>query len=160
MSQRSKEAIKTDLRQAGIPAGIANKLSTCSGYKGSRAEAYLQAQALGELTITPERQYYLFLDTYEELAGDVIRICTKSDVVEKYGSTDWDSLDPIVRDVVVDLRYRGDYTPATRNKVQPIIVANSRSRLKQLMATEQYWRFQLNVPRDRFDRRRKYLERD
>jgi hypothetical protein len=159
MSQRSKEAIKTDLLQAGVGAGIANKFSACSGYKGNRAEAYLQAQGLDDLTITPQQQYYLFLDTYEELAGDVIRICTKSDVVEKYGPSDWDGLDSIIRDIVVDLRYRGDYTSATRNKVQAIIVANSRSRLKGLMANEQYWRFQLNVPRDRFERRRKYFER-
>ncbi len=159
MSQRSKEAIKTDLRQAGVAAGIANKFSACSGYKGSRAEAYLQAQDLADLAITPEQQYYLFLDTYEELAGDVIRICTKSDVVEKYGASDWNSLDSTLRDIVVDLRYRGDYTSATRNKVQPIIVANSRSRLQRLMADEQYWRFQLNVPRDRFERRGKYFER-
>ena len=94
------------------------------------------------------------------MTGKTTRLYFQEGQVEKYGATDWDGLDPIVRDVVVDLRYRGDYTPATRNKVQPIIVANSRSRLKQLMATEQYWRFQLNVPRDRFDRRRKYLERD
>ena len=159
MSQRSKEAIKTDLRQAGIPGAIANKLSGCAGFKGSRAKAHLREQELEELEITLKQQYYLFLDSYEELAGDVIRICRKSDVVEKYSATDWDGLDPIIRDIAVDLRYRGDYTPATRNRVQPIIVANSRSRLKRLMADEQYWRFQVDVPRDRFERRGKYIER-
>ena len=61
MSQRSKEAIKTDLRQAGIPGGTANKLSVCAGYKGRRAKAYLEAQGLKELTISPEQQYNLFL---------------------------------------------------------------------------------------------------
>lgn len=157
MSQRSKEGITTDLRQAGIPAAVANKLAGCAGFKGQPAKDYVAAQRLGELSITPEQQYHLFLDTYEELAGDVQRICSKADVVAKYGATDWDALEPILRDIVIDLRYRGDYTPATRTHVQPILVANSRQRMQRLMQDEEYWRNRVNVPRDRFVRRRRYI---
>lgn len=157
MSQRSKEGITTDLRQAGVAAATANRLAGCAGFKGQRAKDYVAAQGLGELSITPEQQYHLFLDTYEELAGDVLRICSKADVVAKYGATDWDALDPILRDMVIDLRYRGDYTPATRTHVQPVLVANSRSRMQRLMENAQYWRERVNVPRDRFDRRRRYI---
>lgn len=157
MSQRSKEGITTDLRQAGVAAATANKLAGCAGFKGQRAKDYVAAEGLGLLSITPSQQHHLFLDTYEELAGDVLRICSKADVVAKYGATDWDALDPILRDIVVDLRYRGDYTAATRSHVQPILVANSRRRMQRLMEDAQYWRERVNVPRDRFERRRRYI---
>ncbi len=158
MGQRSRDGIRTDLRQAGMTARVANRLASCSGFIGSRAKAHIDSPEFRNLEITPEQQHHLFLDTYEELAGDVIRICTKLDVVDKYGATDWDGLDPVIRDIAVDLRYRGDYTPSTRTRVQPVIVANSRTRLRTVMADEDYWRFQRNVPKDRFDRRRKYVE--
>jgi hypothetical protein len=160
MSQRSREGITTDLRQAGVPVATANKLAGCSGFRGQRAKDYIAEHNLGELSITPEQQYHLFLDIYEELAGDVLRICTKADVVAKYGATDWEELDPLLRDMAIDLRYRGDYTPATRTRVQPVLVANSLPRMRRLMAEEQYWRGRCNVPRNRFERRRRYLEAD
>lgn len=37
------------------------------------------------------------------------------------------------------------------------MVANSRSRLKRLMADESYWLGVCNVPGDRFERRRDYF---
>lgn len=88
---------------------------------------------------------------------DVARICTKRDVEERYGRTDFDALDARIRDVLVDLRYRGDYTGATRRRVQPPVVANDVAALRTVMADESWWRNQLGVPADRFRRRRDYL---
>lgn len=73
-----------------------------------------------------------------------------------YGKTDWQALDPRVRDVVIDLRYRGDYKPATRQRLQPLLVANNYAGLVKLMADKRYWR-QFGVPSDRFKRRKNYL---
>ena len=157
MGQRSKDGIKTDLVQAGIPVSVANKFSNCSGYKGTQARNYLEEKGLEDLSITPEQQYHLFLDTFEEYAGTVIRICNKMDVVDKYGATNWDGLEPVIRDIAVDLCYRGDYKSSTRSRVQPIIVANDVKGLKKLMADEEYWRHRIGVPKDRFERRRKYI---
>ena len=92
-----------------------------------------------------------------ELAGDVKRICRKHDVEAKYGVTDWAGLDPIIRDIVVDLRYRGDYTGGTREKVQPCVVGNDLEKLAELMSNELYWVRQRGVPNDRFQRRKKYV---
>ena len=156
MKQRSREGILSDLLAAGVVKAAAQKMARCSGLSGKKARDFIRDNELGGLEITPEAQYRLFLVVYEEIAGDVIRICTKADVVHKYGETDWEGLDPVVRDIAVDLRYRGDYTPATRKKFQPILVANSRSRLKTLMANAGYWRDTFGVPADRFQRRKKY----
>lgn len=156
MKHRSREGIVSDLTAAGLGLPMARKFGRCFGFSGSAARQFLQDNDYEHLEITPESQYHLFLATYEELAGDVIRICNKLDVIDKYGSTDWDNLNPMIRDIVVDLRYRGDYTPATRTVVQPILVANNRTKMKNLMAKESYWRSTVNVPADRFKLRMQY----
>ena len=157
MKHRSPEGIFSDLTAAGMKPALARKFGRCAGYTGSNGKRFLEDRGYDSLEISPEVQYHLFLAIYEELAGDVIRICDKADVIEKYGETDWDGLDPLIRDITVDLRYRGDYTPATRNRVQPTLVANNLPRLRRLMADEGYWRERFKVPKNRFERRRDYL---
>ena len=87
-------------------------------------------------------------------------ICGKADVVAKYGALTWDALDLAIRDVLVDLRYRGDYTGATREKVQSPAVKNNLSAFSRALSNENYWVGQRGVPRDRFRRRRDYLLRE
>ena len=99
----------------------------------------------------------LFEIVYQEIEDDVYRICHKTDVIEKYGKTNWQALNPLIKDVVVDLRYRGDYTPLTRSKIQLSITNNQLPSFKQEMVDEDFWRGRLAVPKDRFDRRVKYL---
>jgi hypothetical protein len=78
--------------------------------------------------------------------------------VEKdYGKTDWARLNSAIKDVVVDLRYRGDYTSTTRQKIQRAIAANDLKSFTQLMSDENYWLKQIKVPRDRFLRRKNAL---
>jgi len=62
-----------------------------------------------------------------------------------------------VRDLVVDLRYRGDYTPSSRERIQSLLVANNATAIATLMADEAYWCGPEKVPQDRFRRRRDYL---
>ena len=157
MKERSEDEIIDDLTAAGVPLAKARKLSRCRGLKGARARNFLIENNLTDLTITPEQQWQLFNSTYEELEGDVIRICSKADVVAKYGETDWDQLHFLIRDLTIDLRYRGDYTGATRERVQPVLVDNDLVALTSLMADHEYWVGSRNVPNDRFKRRRDYL---
>ena len=157
IGSRSEDEIVEDLGNSGVPMPVAQQLATCRGLKGARAKTFLEQQGLTDIEITPQAQKRLFIQTYQELAGDVLRICNKADVVAKYGSTDWANLDPLIRDVVVDLRYRGDYTGATRERVQPVMVAGDLEALKSLTEDESYWVGSRGVPRDRFRRRKKYL---
>ncbi len=157
MRERSETEIFEDLTTAGVPKTKARKLAGCRGRKGAQARNYLEDKNLLELTISTAQQWHLFNATYAELEGDVLRICRKADVVAKYGQTDWSDLDPLIRDIVVDLRYRGDYTGATRERVQPTLVANDIAALTALMADKEYWVGSRGVPNDRFKRRRDYL---
>ncbi len=50
------------------------------------------------------------------MEADAKRIASapNSDCVKKYGQTNWEKLSPEVKEFVVDLRYRGDYTKESR----------------------------------------------
>ncbi len=78
---------------------------------------------------------------------------------KKYGKTDWARLNSAIRDTVVDLRYRGDYTPKTRQMIQSAVAANDLKKFKQLMSNEKYWVNERGVPKDRFMRRKNALEK-
>lgn len=62
------------------------------------------------------------------------------------------------QEMIVDLKYRGDYTPETRKLVQPLIVANDLEGFAKAIANEKYWVDGKNVPLDRFKRRRAFIE--
>ena len=157
MGFRSRTEVVSDLTASGVTSTKAGKFALARGRKGKQARDFIKEKGLDFLEITPREQKALFLLTYRELEGDVIRICNKVDVVEKYGALQWDALEPVIRDVLVDLRYRGDYTGATREKVQPAAVKNSMDAFARALSDEDYWIRQRGVPRDRFRRRRRYV---
>lgn len=157
MKERSRSGILQDLLAAGIPDDMAADLAGLNGLAGPAAEARIARSELGDLEITPLQQKKLFLITYDELAGDVKRLCLKADVVHKYGATDWPHLDPTIKDVLVDLRYRGDYKPATRQKVQGPVARGDLEKFTEVLCNRAYWVDRFGVPRDRFRRRKEYL---
>lgn len=159
MKARSEDGIREDLLNSGVTVAKARKLAQCAGLQGSSAEAVIKRLGISDLQITPAQQQSLFVLSYQEIEGDVIRICKKYDVVKKYGETRWDELDSLIRDIVVDLRYRGDYTPNTRQKIQPIIVSNDLEALRSQLTDKKYWVGERSVPLDRFRRRVSYVER-
>ncbi|GFM55950.1 hypothetical protein PSCICF_21280 [Pseudomonas cichorii] len=66
----------------------------------------------------------------------------------------WDSVNPKIQDMMVDLIYRGDYTPVSRIRVQRPFVENNITELKAVMSDQNNWP---NVPSDRFVERSNYL---
>jgi|TARA_B100000315_G_scaffold260871_1_gene326650 hypothetical protein len=157
MKDRSSDEIIEDLTTSGVSLTKARKFAACRGLMGAKARNFLAEKNYTDLTITAQQQKNLFTIIYEELSGDVKRICSKLDVVDKYGETDWVALNSLNRDIAVDLRYRGDYTGATRERVQPILVENDLAALTILMSDRDYWVGSRSVPVDRFNRRRDYL---
>lgn len=152
MKERTADAIAKHLTAAGLAEKDAKLFAGAAGLSGDKARAYLKEHPLPE--ITPAQQKKLFATSYAEAETDVRRICDKDDVVKKYGKTDWDKLHPAVKDLVIDLRFRGDYTPATRELVQPLIVKNDAAGLAKAAAEPKNWP---GVPKDRFDRRRAFM---
>lgn len=154
MKHRSREQIIKQMTDSGISKETAELYAGGAGLSGAKAREYMQTAKLPE--ISPAQQKALFLITYKEIENATRKICESADVVKKYGAVDWDKLDPIVRDLVIDLRYRGDYTAKTREWVQPLVVKNDLKAFASILADREKW---ANVPENRFTRRAEYAKK-
>lgn len=152
MKEKSKAQIKKDLMAAGLSEADAELYAGGAGLSGAAAKKYIADHKLVE--ITPQQQKALFAISYASAEADVKRICEKADVVKAYGATDWDKLNPAIKDLLVDLRYRGDYTGATRANIQALVAKNDVKGLAAVVADESKWP---GVPKDRFDRRKNLM---
>ncbi len=124
MRDKPAASIKKDLTAIGISAERADQLSKAAGIRGLLARKFIQDHRLEEFSITPEQQKKLFDISYGEAIKTVQRICTKADVAKAYGITDFSKLHPAIQQVLVDLCYRGDYSPFNRKAIQPAVVKN------------------------------------
>jgi hypothetical protein len=154
---RSKLAatIVSDLTAAGVSLEDAKTLSAAAGLSGADAKKYIADHKLENFEISELAQKTLFASTYKAEAGEAKRIAQKSDVTTKYGACDWDKLDPAIQDIVVDLKYRGDYTGTSRAFLQKAIVDNDLEAFAKAVNNPANWS---NVPKDRFDRRKAFLD--
>jgi hypothetical protein len=125
---------------------------------GSQAKNFISSNSLVHFEISQDQQVKLFLISYLEEEAEAKRLCSKPDVTKKYGDCNWDKLDPRLKAVVIDLKFRGDYTGRTRKFLQQYIVQNDLSGFRKVIANEANWTEQ-RVPIDRFQRRISYLDR-
>ena len=153
MKEKTPEKVRTDLVQAGVSETTAKLYAKAAGLEGDEARQFIAKNALPE--ITPAQQKALFGRAYAEMERDVRRLADKADVVKEYGRVNWDRLDPAIYEALVDLRFRGDYTLATRKKLQKYVVANDLKGFTEAMSDMDLWK---NVPRDRFRRRLQAVE--
>lgn len=154
MKEKTFEKIAQDLVKAGVSKEYAGLLAKASGLYGESAELFIEEQQLSEWEMSIECQKNLFTLSYQELAADVQRICDKGDCVATYGTVDWSTLNPKIKEVVIDLRFRGDYTPKCRQRIQPHLVANDLLAFTDDLKNKSFWN---NVPDDRFERRKCFL---
>jgi Bacterial SH3 domain/Bacterial toxin homologue of phage lysozyme, C-term len=166
LGQHSATQIQADLAQAGVSAGAAGSFAGAAGLTGNAARDWLQANRASLSEISLEQQEALFNIAYARLSGDVERISGNyaRTMGERTGrerdefEIDFTRLHPAIRDVLVDLRYRGDYTPTTRQRVQPPAIANDLRAMYDVIRDRAYWMQQRGVPEDRFNRRVRFLE--
>jgi len=153
MGGRSAAQVKSDLIGAGVDPGIAEQYSGGAGLKGAKAGAWVKENGGGIPDITPKQQKNLFGTTYAAEEAEVRRVSNKPDTVEKYGAVCFDKLDPKIRDSLVDLKYRGDYTPTTRKFLQEAAANNDTEAFGAAMRDRSNWG---SVPADRLNRRVNY----
>jgi hypothetical protein len=99
------------------------------------------------LSVQAQRALFEKITTPETIA-DIKRIFSKPDVQATYGSARWEDLSEYAKEVVFDLRYRGDYTPTTRKEIQPLLVRGDDEGLRALIGDTAYWS-KRNVPAER-----------
>lgn len=150
--------VRNDLKSAGVSEPLLSWLEGGKGLKKNDARDYL-TNANTEIRkshITRKQQHDLFLFVYEFMEEDVKRICEKRDVIESFGSTNWDALHPKIKDMLVDLRYRGDYTPSIRAEIQEHVANNDLAKFSSAIKDRSIW--PENLPNDRFKKRSAFLD--
>lgn len=154
MKCRSPAEILQDLNACDVSLSDSTTISKASSLTGESAKEFIVKNKLEKFEISKLGQRLLFERTYPVIVADVKRICTKSDVVEKYGPCDWDKLNPAIVEILVDLRFRGDYNPTSRTFLQKYVSNNDLEGFVAAMKLASNW---INVPADRFKRRNSYL---
>jgi hypothetical protein len=147
---------ESDLAAVGISEPLLGWLLGAKGLSGNAARNYLQSASpeIRKIFITRKQQYQLFVPIYEFMKSEVIRISDKSDAINLYGRLNWDSTNPKIQDMAIDLIYRGDYTGDSRALIQRHMTDNNLSAFSGVIGDRSKWG---NVPEDRFNRRVDYL---
>ena len=154
MKERQPASIAADLTAAGAAAADAAKISQAAHLSGAAAKKFIVDHKLASFEISKVAQVALFMTTYNALKADVARICAKPDVVATFGACDLAKTDPAIVDILVDLRFRGDYTGSSRSLVQKAAAKNDLPAFAAALQKAANWP---NVPRDRFNRRSAFV---
>ncbi len=155
MKTKTKTIINLDFASAGIDTKMIEILKKAVGLHGATAKQFIIDNDLLDFEISPETQKKLFKISYAFEAKEVKRICDKSRTKKVYGETNWDKLDSNIKDITIDLKFRGDYTPGSRKFLQKTIVNNDLDAFKKNIMQKSKW---INVPEDRFKRRKRFIE--
>jgi len=150
MKARNTTDVEADLLAAGIPTAVARQLAGGAGKSGDTAKAWIRANFPGhDAVITVEASSNLFLHVYPTYSELVRR-----KVSEKWGA-DWDQLPIRMKEVLVDLAFRGDMSRfkegVTRHErlIEPPVVANDFATFRRLITDYEYWQANTNLPRMR-----------
>jgi len=152
MKMKSTFKINKELIASGLKPTDAKQLSLSAGLSGNTAKAFIKTHKLENFEITQQQQVNLFNISYKEEESETKRLCTKSDVIAKYGKCDWSKLDSAIKEILVDLKFRGDYTGITRKFIQKSVVNNDTKGFLKVLSDRSKWISQ-RVPGDRFQRR-------
>jgi hypothetical protein len=153
MGHRAPSQIVRELLRAGIPQADAKIFSGAAGLRGSAAERFVRLNKDALPLVSIESQKTLFEEVVTpEIISDIQRIFDKPDTVKAYGRPVWDDLSPVAQELIFDLRFRGDYTPTTRKRIQRLLVEQDYSGLKEVINDTSYWA-RLGVPRERIRER-------
>ncbi|WP_050570297.1 hypothetical protein [Dickeya dadantii] len=154
----------TDLTQTRIGEPLKTWLIESQGLSSSNAQNRLMSASRNIRTfqITRKQQYEIFMISYQRLENDVKKICQKEEAIRRYHPNSnatpeqaWNDIPEKIKELLVDLRYRGDYTPSTRVHLQHAAYSGDINTFGRILSNRAYW---LNVPDDRFKKRVKYYE--
>lgn len=160
MGRRTRLQVLHELTISRVPAAQAALLSLAAGLRGESARRFVESNQAAIPMISLEAQKTLFTQvTTPEVIHDIKRILASKSVRAKYGETTWQELCPQVQELLFDLRYRGDYTPETREVLQPLISRNDIQGLAAVMRDSNFWTG-LGVPAERVAQRAAIFDHD
>ncbi|MFS1462486.1 pesticin C-terminus-like muramidase [Vibrio lentus] len=120
-----------------------------------------------EQELTRKQQHFLFLEIYPFYEKETERLLTKSDVrsfYDKESVITWRELPRNIREVLVDITYRGDNRSSSRKRIVPSLVADVNDKLSGsvsnfylLMKDAKFWVDDFKVDNNRYEARYKAL---
>jgi hypothetical protein len=153
MGQRRPEQVFRELTHAGMNEDDARFLSRGALTRGTAAGEWVAANQFHAPVMPLDVQKNLFEKvTTPEMIRDIKRIFNKPETVNAYGHASWEHLSQAAQELVFDLRYRGDYTPTTRRRIQSLLVNQDYEGLRAVINDSRYWR-SLGVPEARIKER-------
>ncbi|MCL9668377.1 hypothetical protein L2C91_08340 [Rosenbergiella epipactidis] len=164
LGDRNESSAFIALKKAGIEDRKAELISKGAKKKGCSAHIFVLENRGSIEEITDTQQLRLFEMTYIELEEDVERICKLPKNIHDYHPTPntppdlaWENIPDKIKEILVDLRYRGDYTPQARGYIQRMAYAGDVEGFGKVISNKYYW---IKVPNDRFNRRIDYYEKN
>lgn len=156
MKFRTAAEIKNDLMRAGVDAETAAALAKGAGLSGSKAKTFVRNNKK-KFELTPQQQHALFETVYDEYADMTKRLVCKWAGQSGAGCASmWDGLDPAIKTMLVDLRYRGDLTSSRwSSMLSESVLANDLQAFADIISDRSRWS---SVPEDRFNRRSEYIQ--
>ncbi|WP_246104022.1 hypothetical protein [Yersinia kristensenii] len=157
-----QSSAETDLRSVGIGEPLQSWLVGSSGLSSAAASTRLNSanDEIRTYNVTRKQQYNLFILAYQRLEDDVKRISQKPETIRAYHSNPnataeqaWADIPDKIKEILADLRYRGDYTPGIRTHIQRLAYSGDITAFGGILSDRTYW---TNVPQDRFNRRVSY----
>ncbi|HEX2900147.1 MAG TPA: TIGR02594 family protein [Bacteroidia bacterium] len=157
LGSRTAKGVLAHLNAAGITGAQATLLSTGAGLQGDAAGTWVKNNKAKVGAINHDQQKLLFEIVYAEMKKSVIDISEKKAAKDKYGDVDFDNLHHAIMEILVDLRYRGDYKPSTREWIQPFAVKNDLKGFASAIGNKR-WMTEFGAPKDRFERRKAFMD--
>lgn len=147
MKERKAADVKADLEAAGVPTDVAEKLSGGVDKSGDTAKTWITTNYPEKgAVITTEASANLFTHVYP----------TYSELVRKKVSEEWlapwDQLPVKMKEVLVDLAFRGDmsrfkgYATKHEKLLKPPVVANDFAAFRKVITDYEYWKANTNLP--------------
>ena len=156
MKHRSAADIKKDLIAAGVDAKKSEIVSKAATLHGAKARQFIIDNDQLDFEISAGSQLKLFETVFKDYEKEAKRLATKNDVEKAYGKVDWEKLDQSIKEVLVDLTFRGDYTGSARKIIQKSVADNDFDTFKKKITEQKNW---AGWPKDRYERRKEFLEK-
>lgn len=139
MGHRSAASIKADLKAANVPDADVDKLAESAGLTGSAAGDWVDGDGKDVAKLTNEMSMAIFNYVYPTYVER-----TKG-IVKDWGG-DWDTYPQPMKEVLVDLTYRGDLAKKHKPHLSPSVTSGDYRAFRAAISDHTYWQDNTNLP--------------
>jgi len=156
----SKQQIEALLRNIEVPQRDIDLLLSATGKRGAEAQSYA-TEIKEKVKITRMQQNQIFQIVYDIYAIDAENYWAHylgNKNIKNDRPHTWSELDPTIQEILIDFKYRGDWTVPHLTIIKPGYDNNSLSKLLIGLENEDYWSKNTNME-SRSTKRADYVRR-